>query len=41
MDRSSDAYGFLETELIRGRNAVEATLREALDELIAAKGKTS
>ncbi len=25
----SDEYGFLETELIRGRNAVEATLREA------------
>lgn len=30
MDRSSDEYGFLEAELIRGRNQVEATLREAL-----------
>jgi hypothetical protein len=41
MDRQSDAYGFLETELIRGRNAVEATLSDAIDELAAAKGKTS
>lgn len=28
----SDARGFLETELVRGRNAVEATLREATRE---------
>ena len=28
----SDARGFLETELVRGRNAVEATLREAARE---------
>ncbi len=27
----SDAFGFLEAELIRGRNAVEATLREAIE----------
>jgi hypothetical protein len=41
MDRASNAYGFLETELVRGRNAVEATLAGALEELPAAKGKTS
>jgi N-acetylated-alpha-linked acidic dipeptidase len=41
IDRSSDAYGFLETELIRGRNAVEATLRDAVETLTNAKGKTS
>ena len=29
----ADEYGFLETELIRGRNAVEATLRHALEQL--------
>ena len=29
----SDLYGFLETELIRGRNEVEATLREARREI--------
>ena len=29
---NSDARGFLETELVRGRNAVEATLREATRE---------
>ena len=28
----SDARGFLETEMVRGRNAVEATLREAARE---------
>lgn len=32
---TSDAYGFLETELLRGRNAVEATLREANKEIQA------
>lgn len=31
----SDQYGFLETELVRGRNAVEATLREATREIDA------
>lgn len=31
MRRDSDAFGFLEADLIRGRNAVEATLREAAD----------
>jgi N-acetylated-alpha-linked acidic dipeptidase len=31
--KDSDAYGFLETELLRGRNAVEATLREATREI--------
>jgi N-acetylated-alpha-linked acidic dipeptidase len=41
MDRSSDAYGFLETELMRGRNAVEATLSDAIETLTAVKGKTS
>jgi len=30
---ASDAYGFLETELLRGRNAVETALREATDEI--------
>jgi Zn-dependent M28 family amino/carboxypeptidase len=29
----SDAFGFLETELVRGRNAVEATLQEATEEI--------
>jgi N-acetylated-alpha-linked acidic dipeptidase len=29
----SDAFGFLETELVRGRNAVETTLREAAQEI--------
>jgi hypothetical protein len=29
----SDEFGFLEAELLRGRNAVEATLREASDEI--------
>jgi N-acetylated-alpha-linked acidic dipeptidase len=31
--RDSDAYGFLETELLRGRNAVESTLTEAADQI--------
>jgi hypothetical protein len=35
LDRQSDAYGFLETELLRGRNAVEATLREVTTEIEA------
>jgi Zn-dependent M28 family amino/carboxypeptidase len=29
----SDAFGFLETELVRGRNAVETTLRESTTEV--------
>ena len=31
----SDAYGFLETELLRGRNAVQATLAEATKDIEA------
>jgi hypothetical protein len=31
----SDEYGFLETGLVRGRNAVEATLRDATREIDA------
>jgi hypothetical protein len=31
----SDQYGFLETELIRGRNEVESCLREARREIEA------
>ena len=30
-----DDFGFLETELVRGRNAVDATLREATDAIAA------
>jgi hypothetical protein len=33
LDKNSDAFGFLEAELIRGRNAVEATLREVTETL--------
>jgi hypothetical protein len=33
LPKDSDLYGFLETELIRGRNAVDATLREAAQEI--------
>jgi Zn-dependent M28 family amino/carboxypeptidase len=33
LNPESDLYGFLETELIRGRNEVEATLREARREM--------
>jgi N-acetylated-alpha-linked acidic dipeptidase len=33
LSRESDEYGFLETELVRGRNAVDAALRSATDEL--------
>jgi hypothetical protein len=39
--KESDAYGFLETELLRGRNAVEATLTEAtqaIDAYLSASG---
>ena len=32
LPKDSDARGFLETELVRGKNAVEATLREATRE---------
>jgi hypothetical protein len=37
----SDAYGFLETELLRGRNAVEATFREATRDIEAFLASTS
>jgi len=33
LNKDSDEYGFLENELIRGRNNVETTLRHALDEI--------
>src|SRR5205814_5804385 len=33
LSNNSDAFGFLEADLIRGRNAVEATLREAGEEV--------
>ena len=33
LSKNSDEFGFLEAELIRGRNAVEATLRETVEEL--------
>lgn len=41
LDTNSDAYGFLETELLRGRNAVEATLVEATKEIEAFLASTS
>jgi len=41
MNSSSDAYGFLEAELIRGRNQVEATLTDALAAITAAPGRTT
>ena len=37
LEKKSDAFGFLEADLIRGRNAVEATLRQAADELQTGK----
>src|SRR2546427_508937 len=33
LPKDSDTYGFLETELLRGRNAVESTLVEATREI--------
>jgi hypothetical protein len=33
LSKDSDTYGFLETELLRGRNAVESTLTEATHEI--------
>jgi hypothetical protein len=39
LPQDSDVYGFLETELIRGRNEVEATLREAAAEIQHSLGK--
>ncbi len=33
LPRDSDEFGFLETEMIRGRNRVDATLRESLSAL--------
>jgi N-acetylated-alpha-linked acidic dipeptidase len=44
LSKDSDAYGFLETELLRGRNAVEATLRETtrdIDAFLAAVARPS
>ncbi len=38
LDKNSDQYGFLETELLRGRNAVAATLTEAAAEIDAHLG---
>jgi hypothetical protein len=38
LSKDSDEYGFLETELIRGQNAVDATLRHALDEIASYEG---
>jgi Zn-dependent M28 family amino/carboxypeptidase len=38
LSKDSDEYGFLETELIRGQNAVEATLRHAVDEIASYEG---
>jgi hypothetical protein len=41
LSKESDSYGFLETELLRGRNAVEATLTESsreIDNFLAAVG---
>ena len=35
LPQDSDTYGFLETELLRGRNAVDATLREATRDINA------
>jgi hypothetical protein len=35
ISKDSDTYGFLETELLRGRNAVDATLREATRDINA------
>ena len=43
LSKDSDTYGFLETELLRGRNAVEATLVEAareIDSYLAAAAST-
>lgn len=39
LSKDTDEYGFLETELIRGRNAVDATLQHALDEISAYEGR--
>ena len=36
--RESDAYGFLETELLRGRNAVESTLADSVRDIDAYLG---
>lgn len=42
--KDSDAYGFLETELLRGKNAVESTLLDAVRDIevhLATGGQTS
>jgi hypothetical protein len=38
LPRESDEFGFLETELLRGRNAVESVLREVTAMLATAEG---
>jgi hypothetical protein len=38
LSKDTDDYGFLETELLRGRNAVDAALQRALDELAGYEG---
>jgi hypothetical protein len=38
LSKDTDEYGFLETELIRGRNAVDGALQRALDELASYEG---
>lgn len=39
LTKDSDEYGFLETELIRGQNAVEASLQHAIDEIARYEGR--
>ena len=44
LPKDSDTYGFLETELLRGRNAVDATLTETtrdIDAFLAAVPRPS
>jgi hypothetical protein len=39
LSKDGDEYGFVETELIRGRNAVDDTLRRAIDEIYTYEGR--
>jgi hypothetical protein len=41
LDRTAEAYGFLETELLRGRNAVEWSLRDATRQIDAYLGSSN
>src|SRR5262245_37781843 len=44
LSKDSDFYGFLQTELLRGRNTVEAALRESTQEItrfLAVKGDST